>query len=107
MGAKHVQAVAGQRKNEPSFVRSAQHLLNRGKHDGVVGDDQVSANGQGFLDNGRRYVHSHENTMDFSGRIAHQHTGIIKGHLRVVGCDGIDEVINILHGQHRVSSNRD
>lgn len=107
VGAEHVQAVVGQRKNETSFVRSAQHLLDGGKHDGVMGNDQVSANGQGFLDNGRRYVHSHENTVDFSGRVAHQHTGIVKGHLRVVGSDGIDEVINILHGQHRDSSNRD
>lgn len=36
--------------------------------------------------------------MDRCIRVANQHTGIVKGHLRVIGRKGVDEIIHILHG---------
>lgn len=44
VGAEHVQAMPGQRENKPPFIGRGQHLLDRRKHDRVMGDNQVSAN---------------------------------------------------------------
>lgn len=98
VSAQHVEVMLRQLQNHPPLIAGGQHLLDRGKHDGVMSNDQVSANGEGFLNNRRGQIQGNKNAANLRRRAAHQHTGIITGHLGAIGSQGIDEIINILHG---------
>lgn len=105
VGTKQVHAVPGQHQNHLSFIAGGQHLLDGGEHDGVMGDNQVCPQADSLGNDGRRDIHGKENAADFRCRVAHQHAGIVRGHLRFVGRKGVDKVVDLLHGQHMGSSN--
>lgn len=98
VSAQHVKVMLRQLQNHPRFIAGGQHLLDRGKHDRVMGNDQIGTNDDGFLNNRRGQIQGNKNAADLRRRVAHQHTGIITGHLGVIGGQGVNEIMNILHG---------
>ena len=105
VGCDEADVCADQPAEQLGLIIGFHQALDGAEHHRMMGDDQICTVGDGLVNDGIRHIQGKVDACDGLIRMAQQQPGIIKAQLGVKGGALVDEINNLLYGQHVSSSN--
>ena len=104
MGGNERHAGANHAENQPGFILRGHQALDGGKHQRVMGDNQVSPGGFRLVQHTPGHVQGHMDTPHRHCRVAQQQPRVVEVFLSAEGGHPVNDLVNILYSHHDKAS---